>query len=149
MMAGEADGKIVLQLLFRGQPIAQDVFPTGENAQESIGGVAEIDETGGIGIRKALAEEGRGAANLGDEGLGRNPVGPGDGRLQVRHGQVPRLTSGCWLLAFLCSPWAKAYGRGSVSGGTPNSFRSALVLYTLRSASTIPCTDTCTARATS
>ncbi len=76
VMTRQAKREIVLQLLLGRKAGTQDVPPTGENAQEAIGRAAQFDQAAGLGLGQLRFEKWGGAPDLGDQRLGRDPLGP-------------------------------------------------------------------------
>ena len=91
VVTSQAEGEVVLQLLRWGQVRLADVLPIGEDAQEAVGRVAHLDEAAGFGGTR-FQEWGCGA-NLGDERLRSDPLGPGVARrFGEKGGQTTSMT---------------------------------------------------------
>jgi hypothetical protein len=84
VVAGEAESKVVLELLFGAEAFTQDVLPTGEDAEKAVGSVPEADQA--VRFGGGQEQERGGVADLREEGFGRDPLGPclGDVLRQIR-----------------------------------------------------------------
>jgi hypothetical protein len=99
VMTSEAESKVILQLLLDAEAGVQDVLPTGENTQETVGRVAEFDETARLDVRQTRFKKWGRAANLRDERLWSDPLSPGArGRFDERCRQTTSMNGACALV---------------------------------------------------
>ncbi len=90
MVARQAQGEIILQLLFRRKAAAEEVLPTREDAQKALRRFAEFDQAARFRSGKSRLQEWRRIADLCDQRFRTDPVGPGSARgFQRRASQIP------------------------------------------------------------
>src|ERR1017187_10178735 len=97
MVTGQAQGEIVLQLLSGVEVGTQDVLPIGENPQEAIRGMSELDEAPVFGAGHPRFQEWSRVANLRHERLRPDPLSPGVAQLLAERGRQAASMTRRWL----------------------------------------------------